>query len=399
MRPPATPPKNEQGFALLLVLVFTLVLIPLAGEFAFQVQMEARTAQNVADQLKIDNAIDGQFDVVLARLEYDATQEDVDSYSDSWNADEIKERREDETQVALSTQVFDEQGKFNVLLLARAPVDRRPLIRERMIRILVECRKDTKDPIDDSLAKELVDDLAGFLTGTRNRGGIPNPKTVDDRPILLLDDLKFVNSRFGELLVDVRVEDQVEAGLQRYLTVYGTGKLNLNTADPVVLRAFFPSDTGIGDRIKERRDGSGTGGNGGTKSGTGGTSATWGTSGTGGTSGSGSGSGSGSSASDDNAGGEPFTDVNQVMDVDGVTVEQLQKDKVDLGVDFDVRSNFFSVRINGQTDVTRRDELYVVERVKGATKDAPLEGFRYLLHQERTDPLEDLADEGTSSTR
>ena len=67
----------------------------------------------------------------------------------------------------------------------------------------------------------------------------------------------------------------------------------------------------------------------------------------------------------------------------------LQKNQVDPGLDFDVKSNVFSLRISGETDVTGRDELFVVERVPGAKKEDPMEGFRLLLRQERIDPLEE----------
>ena len=412
MRPASAPPprsaprsrrEGERGLALLLVLILLLILAPFAENFSRQVMLEVKTAQNVADQLMIENAIDGQFEIVLARLKYDAIENEVDSLDDSWNHDEIKERTEQETKVSLSTRIFDEQGKFNVLMLVRAPADRRQVMHERMVRILVEARRDTRAAIDESLAKELVDEVAGFLAGTKARGTIPKPSTPDNRGFLMLEDLTYANVKWRELLVDQRQGDDVAPGLQRFLTIFGSGKVNLNTAHAVVLKAFFPSNPSIGDRIIQRREGTadgstpGTGGTGTGGTGTGGT----GTGGTGtggtGTGGTGTGgTGTGASGSTAQAGGgNPFTDVNQVNTVEGVDPLLLQKDKVDLAADFDVKSHFFSVRILAESDGTRREELYVVERVKaqaqqGTQGQAKVEGFRHHLHQERTDALEDL---------
>lgn len=52
-------------------------------------------------------------------------------------------------------------------------------------------------------------------------------------------------------------------------------------------------------------------------------------------------------------------------------------------LDFDVKSDFFTVRIEGATERTQRTELYALERVK-------TDGFRFLLHQERTDRMLEL---------
>ena len=90
--------------------------------------------------------------------------------------------------------------------------------------------------------------------------------------------------------------------------------------------------------------------------------------------------------------GNPFTDVMQVTQVEGVTPQVLQANGVDAALDFDVASNVFSFRIVGETDTTRRDELFAVERVPGSSEEEPLEGFRLLLRQERTDILENLDD-------
>ncbi len=386
LRPPPGPltrsraRDGEGGIALLIVLILVLILAPFAEHYARQVGLEVRTARNVADQLAIENAIDGQFELVLARLGHDVGEDDVDSLHDTMFDEDMRERQETETEVSLSTRVSDEQGKFNVLMLAKAPAgERREVMRERMVRILVLARAESKEAIDDTLAGELVDDAMNFLAGKKARGNIPKPSTPDGRGFLMLEDLTLANPKWGPILTDQRDADDVAPGLSRYLTVYGTGKVNLNTADLVVLRAFFPTDETIAERIVSRRESEDeeedpkTPGTGGT--GTGGSST------------------GGRSSDEEEAQGSPFTDVNQVNQIEGVDALQLQKDKVDLAADFDVRSQFYSIRINAETQSTRREELYVVERVKAAaqgTQAPALEGFRHHLHQERTDALEDL---------
>jgi hypothetical protein len=85
--------------------------------------------------------------------------------------------------------------------------------------------------------------------------------------------------------------------------------------------------------------------------------------------------------------------VNQIKDgsVEGLTDEVLQRNGIDPGADFTTKSDHFSIRIEGATERTQRDELYVVQRAKN--KESDTWGFRYLLHQERTDRVLDTGDE------
>src|SRR5205085_10457195 len=116
--------------------------------------------------------------------------------------------------------------------------------------------------------------------------------------------------------------------------------------------------------------------------------------GTGGKSPSGSsGSTSTTSSSSSTQQGNPFGEVNALTDgsVQGLTQEVLVRNGIDPAVEFDVKSDFYGVRIQGATQRTQRDELYVVQRVK-------TEGFRFLLHQERIDRLLPSSDDLTAST-
>ena len=47
------------------------------------------------------------------------------------------------------------------------------------------------------------------------------------------------------------------------------------------------------------------------------------------------------------------------------------------------------MRIAGEAANARREELYVVQRVPSSNPESGIDGFRHLLHQERTDSLEE----------
>ena len=363
MRPvPRSRSAREGGFALLLVLLLSLILLPFAVEFAMQVRLESQTAVNVTSELQIENEIDGQYEIMLARLRYDSQENQTESYYDSWNDDELTQRQSEDTQVAVTTHVFDEQGKFNLLQLATSDLAKRKKAKERLARIIVEFRRDTDFEVTQSEAESWTNAITDWVGKGPGRANIPKANTKDDRAILVLDELdllaKVGDHRASFLLRDQRKGEESALGLHRYVTIYGDGKLNVNTADEIVLKAYFGRNPELAERILERRDNPPTDED------------------------------SFGSSDDEGSGGNPFTAVEQINEVEGVTAPVLVENGVDLNADFTVRSSFFSLRIVGESESSRRDELFVIERVPGAAPEEPIEGFRLLLRQPRIDVLE-----------
>jgi type II secretory pathway component PulK len=364
--PPIRRRDGERGIALLLVLLLSLILVPFASEFALQVNLEATTAVNVADELKIENAIDGQYEIMLAQFRYDAEQNDTDIADDEWNNEQVRNRNDEDTRVAITTWVWDEHSKFNLLSLGDENLDRRKLAKERFVRLLKEYRRDTDDELSTGDAEEWANMVSEWVLKGTIRANMPKPDMADKkRTILILDELDFLpevaDHRFSFLLADHKTEHGVSAGLHRYVTIYGDGKVNLNTADETLLRAYFPQNTELAERIIERRESSSE-----------------------------DESQPSFSSPDEESPQNPYTAVEQINEVEGVDAPTLKKNRVDPNLDFTVASNFFSMRIIGETQTTRRDELFVIERVPAQGEDEGLEGFRLLLRQERTDILEDV---------
>ena len=361
-----TCPQPERGLALLVVLLLASVLLPFIVHFALQIDMESQTALNVKEQLAIDNAIEGQYQIMLSRFEHDGPGNEYDSYEDPWNEAELLERNEEDIDVRIRTRVFDEAGKLPLRALITGSTEEQAIWKRRLIELLKRYRTDT-DFDAAGYAEELADEIVRFFQG-QNRGQVPKPNTINKSPVMTLDDLHFASPLIEkhQVLVDVRDGSQIGLGLHRYVTVYGEGRVNLNTADRVVLQAMFYAEDTIADGIIDRREGGGEDDTGDAED------------------------DAFADEEDAGAGGNPFTDVNQVNEVEGVDAQSLRASQIVLGRDFDVRSNFFSLRISGSTRNTGRDELYVFERVPGNDPNGEIRGFRHLLCQERTDPLEEV---------
>jgi hypothetical protein len=357
-RPSPLPGVGDQrGIALLVVLLFLPIIFAIVGQLAFDSEVEHRAAVNVKDLAIIEYAIDGEFELSLARLTYDKRQSDVDSEFDDW-AKPASERERAATEVMVSSEVADETGKFSLTRLTSGSEAQQTRAREILVRIIDLYREETSEDVSLVDAQEIVENIVAHLRRETAPGGVPHPKTNPPGVPLLLEEMLFVDpKRMPNLLIDVRTrEKRIAEGLQRYVTTFGTGKVNLNTAPLLVLQAFFsePRDRELAQGIIDRRSGPPATDTGRPSPST--------------------------PAGEEEETGNPFTDVNQITEVEGLTTEVLTKNGIEPANDFDVKSDFFSIRITGETKATQRLELYVVERVG-------TDGFRFLLHQERTDPV------------
>lgn len=374
----ARRPSRKRGFALLLVLLLVSITMVVVTQLAFQADYELLAAHNVSDMMQIEYAIDGQLEVVLGQLRYDKRQNDAtDTEYDEWNSERLRSRRDGD--VGLETRVIDEQGKFWVGSLVTGTDARKARAKEVLVRILDLFREGISEDktrggdLDVADAEEIAGRIVRYMTREGASGQVPKPSTTgaagaNDVP-MLLDELLFVDTKdsrlFQTLLYDQQVKEVAAAGLHRYLTVYGPGKVNLNTAPLVVLKAYFSnvSDRDYAQKIIDRRRQS-------PESSSTGSSAM---------------SGSSSTTTGGSSGGNPFAAVTELTDgsIDGLNPEVLQRNGIDPALDFDVKSDWFTVRVEGATERTQRTELYALERVE--TK-----GFRFLLHQERTDRMLEL---------
>jgi general secretion pathway protein K len=379
-------PENERGFALLLVLLLVPVAIVIVAELAFTASLEFIAAENVTDIGKIEYALDGQLELTLARLKYDRKVNEIDGEYDEWNSQDLRRRTDDDVQ--LVEQAFDEQGKLNLMRLVTGNEAQQARARKMLVDVLdlfregIAAEREKGGDLDQGTAEDLTDKIVKYLKREGGTGQVPKPKTTPASTPLLLDEIAFADEGklIPSLLVDVKVKDTVAPGLHRYLTVYGTGKINLNTAPLVVLKSEFTSlqdretyAQAIIDRRRTAPDASAPTGPSTPAMSTNPPPTTSSTSGT-------------------NPQGNPFADVGALTDgsVQGLTQEILQRNGIDPAVEFDVKSDFFGVRIEGTTARTQRNELYVVQRVK-------TDGFRFLLHQERIDRLLANGDDVTPS--
>lgn len=225
------PLNSQKGFALLLSLLVLLLLVVIVLEADFQTRADLRAAGNFRDDLKA---------LYLARSAVTAGEailkEDLrlspkyDGLDELWAFPVPEYPLGDGT---LSGSITDESGKINVNFLI-ANNDKPVEWRKNQLRLLFESLQINPDP-----AAQIVDSIVDWLdkNGEPERfgaeegfyRGVTPPYSPKNGPLDTLEELHMVKG----------ITDEVYKKIAPYLTIYGDGKININTADQLVLQSLI----------------------------------------------------------------------------------------------------------------------------------------------------------------
>jgi len=309
----------DRGVALILAMLVLTLLIIVVFQLSYTTKVDLRLAKNRLDLSVLDYACDGVYARAKAYLEADARENEWDGPGDLWeNADFAadagmedydyasdpwgEEDADEESRIELDVYIIDEERKLNLSLLAEpteqdrreeraeerrrsrenrqsgdsgrddgargeAPRNRaeekrrREMLFEALISILVEYRDGTAYDLSGTEARRIADDVRDYVNRKAAEetgdGTIPRPDTID-APALTVDELLMLPSITEDLLFDFLDPDDEEIvvpGLLNFVTIWSSGRVNLNTAPPVVLRSLFEDDRRDEvDRILEYRE-------------------------------------------------------------------------------------------------------------------------------------------------
>ena len=384
------PPGSERGVALVLV----LVILPLAAIIMTQLHFETtigdRLATNVLANQQFKQAIAARRRQMQLRLVRDLIDDEkeaqqggaFDHYADDWGPETeggmtsimvTKGDKERGDEITLYTEVVDEQSKFNLNMLLHNEPKRRARTRE-VLKNLLDLFRDSKFDdladneydLDGQEAEEVATAVVKFLRGEERDERVPSsdlppPNAEMKQGLLSVEDLIFAHplileKRLLERFTDVG-SNQVLPSLTEFLTVHGDGKINANTARIQLLRAMFrdtegqdgvaeeiltgrggflPTEEGAEDRQNkdEERGRLQEEGN-----------------------------------EDDlaelDAGYKTVNHLNQLQGLKDPPF--LRSNEIDIGRDFTVRSNFFTITITAQRGKFLRQHRVIVERHQKGT--------------------------------
>lgn len=235
-RPGGSPPTGaEGGFALIIVLLVLALLLAVVGEFAQSMRLEGATAVNFRNAAAAAHLAEAAYQRAAAELLPEALDVELDASGQlafrrtRLLAPDAPERTDLPLGPGrLSYRITDENARLN-LNRATPEVLHRLLAEvgvERSLRdVIVDSILDWRDPNEEHRLNGAESDY--YLS-------LPQPYRSKNADFDSVDELLQVQGMTRDILYG-RPES---AGIAEYLTVTGSGSININTASPLVLRVL-----------------------------------------------------------------------------------------------------------------------------------------------------------------
>jgi|SRR5579863_1071680 len=232
--------RNQNGMAILLSLLILVLLVTLILDFDSETRSDLRAAGNFRDEQKAYLLAQSAVNAARAVLRDDLAHSTIDSLTEFWATPLPPFPVGDGI---LTGAITDEAGKFNLnQLVSNGKVDKNKYAILRRLFELLKLNPDLADPIVDWIDVDNEPMSQGAEEGYYQ--SLNPPYHCKNGPMDTLSELHQVKG----------FDDLTYNKVAPYLTVYGDGKINLNTADPMLVQALDPGiDEGLARRLVENR--------------------------------------------------------------------------------------------------------------------------------------------------
>lgn len=239
---------DNRGVALMLTILIVSLVVALTLQFNTSMRSNLHAAANLSDGIKLGCIARSGFNGALAVLYVDGSSGNVDTLRDDW----AYIRAFSEASISLFedghflVDVIDLSGRIQVNQLVNEEGGYNDAQRDILLRLL----NFPEFGLDAEEAENIVDAIKDWIDEDNEvtRFGaedayyltLEKPYPCKNGPVEFPEELLLVRGMTRELFYGT----EESPGISRYLSAYGEGKININTADPLVLRA-------LSDRINE----------------------------------------------------------------------------------------------------------------------------------------------------
>ena len=250
--------SNRRGVALILVLLVISIIVALTIQMNRDTRSGVYEAANLSDGIRLRYVAESGFHVGEALLLADKNA--FDALTELWANTEV---------ISLQSERFFDNGSFRLTIEdegGRIAVNRlvsgstyNPLIRDLLLRLLTG----TYFRLERGRAVELIEAIKDWIdadnevTGAGAEGAfyaaLERPYAAKNAPLDCIEELLMVKGMTRGLFYG----QGDSPGLAQYLTVFGDGRININTAPKSVLRALAEemTDDEVERLDQYRRDG------------------------------------------------------------------------------------------------------------------------------------------------
>jgi general secretion pathway protein K len=239
--------RNSRGMALILTILIISLIVTLTVEFNRFMRSDLHAAVNLRDGIKLGYVAKSGFNYALAVLLEDAAEANVDSLHEAWadpkalsenSAAQFDEGR-------FEVKVSDHSGKIQINKLVKEDGknyndDQKGLLMRFLESFGIE--DEEADNIVDAI-KDWIDadnEVTRFGAENAHYQALDKPYSCKNAPIEFLEELLLIRGITKELFYGT----EEKPGISDYISPHGDGKININTADRLVLSA-------LSDEIKE----------------------------------------------------------------------------------------------------------------------------------------------------
>jgi general secretion pathway protein K len=235
------PLNNNRGVALIVVILMISIIYAVTLELNRTSRASVYESANLADHVKIHYMAKSGFNCGVALLLEDKNI--FDGLNENWAVPEVVAAKsaglfEDER---LQITITDESGKISLNKLVNGNAYNQD-IRDLLVRLLSQ----PEFGLDSQKVNQIVDAIKDWIDSDDNMttgGGAESgyfinsnkSYTAKNKPLDCIDEILMISRLARELYYGTKETP----GIGSYLTVYGDGKININTASVPVLKALF----------------------------------------------------------------------------------------------------------------------------------------------------------------
>jgi len=239
------PLRDNRGMALILTILIVSLIVALTLQFNTSMWSNLHAAANLSDGIKLGCIARSGFNGALAVLYVDASSGDVDTLREPWahagifsgySAFLFEEGR-------FLIEITDLSRRIQINRLVKADGNYNEIQKGLLTRFLGSPEFD----LDEEEVENIVDAIKDWIDNPDNDdvtgwGGaedsyyqsLERPYPCKNAPFEFLEELLLVRGITKELFYG----SGEKPGIFSYLSPLGDGKININTADPLVLRAL-----------------------------------------------------------------------------------------------------------------------------------------------------------------
>ncbi|MFC1819665.1 type II secretion system minor pseudopilin GspK [Thermodesulfobacteriota bacterium] len=232
--------KDNRGVALILTILIISLLVILTLQFNTFMRSELYATENLRDGIKLRYIARSGLNYALAVLFEDRAENDFDSQHEIWSDSELLSTEASSLfeDYHLEISISDHSGRIQVNQL----VDKNGKYNSTQKDLLIRLLNSEDFNTDPEEVEGIVDAIKDWIDGDNDVtefGGaedsyyqaLETPYPCRNGPLESLEELLLIRGITRELFYGTNETP----GISRLLTIYGNGRININTADPLVL--------------------------------------------------------------------------------------------------------------------------------------------------------------------